>query len=78
MDRGGSGVPGCGLHAGRSRGGGPGSYLAGAIWPRVLQGLFDTYGWRIAFESMALYVLCTMVPLAVLLYPRARHLGKKM
>ena len=48
-----------------------GSYVAGAIWPPILQGLYDTQGWRETFRDLSLFTLCTMVPLALLFYRKA-------
>ena len=48
-----------------------GTYVAGAIWPPVLQHLIDTLGWRETFRTMGLLALCTMPPLGVVLYRRA-------
>ncbi len=45
-----------------------GTYVAGAIWPPVLQHFIDTYGWRAAFHGLGNLTLCTMLPLTVLLY----------
>ena len=48
-----------------------GTYVAGAVWPPVLQHLIDTIGWRETFRTMGLLALCTMPPLSVMLYRRA-------
>ena len=42
-----------------------GSYVAGAIWPPVLQGWIDDQGWRDAFADLALICLLTMIPLSL-------------
>lgn len=44
-----------------------GNYLAGAIWPPVLQFGIDTVGWRQTHLYVGLFVLLTMIPLALLL-----------
>jgi MFS family permease len=43
-----------------------GNYVAGAIWPPVIQHLIATSGWRHAYLVVGLIVIVTMVPLAVL------------
>jgi MFS family permease len=48
-----------------------GSYLAGTIWPPVVQRLIDAYGWRQSYVGIGLFCIVTMVPLALLLRPRA-------
>ena len=45
-----------------------GTYVAGAIWPPVLQHFIDTWGWRAAFQGLGNLTLVTMLPLAALLY----------
>lgn len=56
-----------------------GSYVAGALWPPILQYLFDTDGWRSAYAWLAVFTLCTMLPLALVLYRRpaleSAHMG---
>jgi MFS family permease len=47
-----------------------GNYLAGAVWPPVLQHLFDTIGWRETFTGIGLFCFATIVPLAFVLRPR--------
>jgi MFS family permease len=41
-----------------------GNYLAGALWPTVLQHYFDTVGWRATFTGVGLFCAATMIPLA--------------
>ena len=45
-----------------------GTYVAGAIWPPVLQALIDTYGWRATFLGLGNVTLFTMLPLSLVLY----------
>ena len=45
-----------------------GTYVAGAIWPPVLQHFIDTHGWRATFHGLGNLTLCTMLPLTALLY----------
>lgn len=47
-----------------------GNYLAGAIWPPILQRSFDLHGWRQTFIDLAWFDLACMVPLCFLLWPR--------
>ena len=48
-----------------------GNYLAGAIWPPVLQYAFASIGWRHAYMGIAALCVATMLPLALLLRRRA-------
>ena len=47
-----------------------GTYVAGAVWPPVLQYLVDVDGWRATYVWLAGFTLCTMLPLCTLLYRR--------
>ncbi|TAK44468.1 MAG: MFS transporter [Betaproteobacteria bacterium] len=47
-----------------------GNYLAGALWPPVLQYFFDGYGWRATFIGAGLFVLFAGVPLTLALRRR--------
>jgi len=47
-----------------------GNYLAGAVWPPILQHLFDTIGWRAAFTGIGVFCFASIVPLAFLLRRR--------
>jgi MFS family permease len=47
-----------------------GNYLAGAVWPPILQHYFDTVGWRTTFTGVGLFCFASIVPLAFLLRPR--------
>ena len=42
-----------------------GSYVAGAIWPPVVQGWIDTQGWRQSFVNLAWISALTMIPLSL-------------
>jgi len=44
-----------------------GNYLAGAVWPTIVQGIMAVEGWRAAYEYIALLCVVTMIPLALLL-----------
>ena len=45
-----------------------GTYVAGAVWPPVLQHFIDTYGWRATFHGLGNLTLFTMLPLGLVLY----------
>jgi len=48
-----------------------GNYLAGTVWPPVLQYATETIGWRQAHVGIGIFCIVTMVPLAFLLRRRA-------
>ncbi len=48
-----------------------GNYLAGTVWPPIVQHFVDTVGWRQTFVGIGLFCLVTIVPLAQLLRRRA-------
>jgi MFS family permease len=47
-----------------------GNYLAGAVWPPLMQHFIDTVGWRTTYVGIGVACVATMVPLAFLLRPR--------
>ena len=47
-----------------------GNYLAGAVWPPLLQHFFETAGWRATYTGLGLFCLATILPLALLLRKR--------
>lgn len=47
-----------------------GNYVAGAIWPPIIQHFIDSYGWRPTYIGLGVFCLVTMLPLALLLRPR--------
>jgi MFS family permease len=47
-----------------------GNYLAGAIWPPLMQPFLESYGWRDTYLGIAVICAVTMVPLALLLRRR--------
>ncbi|HWB52249.1 MAG TPA: MFS transporter [Stellaceae bacterium] len=47
-----------------------GSYLAGTVWPLVLQPLAQSVGWRHAYQGIAVFCLCAMLPLLLALRRR--------
>lgn len=48
-----------------------GNYLAGAVWPPVMQYFIDSIGWRQTYFGLGLFCLLTMAPLALFLRRRA-------
>jgi MFS family permease len=44
-----------------------GNYLAGTIWPPIVQHFIETSGWRATYFGIGLFVVLSMVPLAMLL-----------
>lgn len=48
-----------------------GSYVAGTVWPPVLQYAIGSYGWRPTYIGIGIFCLVTMIPLALLLRDRA-------
>jgi MFS family permease len=44
-----------------------GNYLAGAVWPPIVEHFIRTAGWRHTYAGIALFCAATMVPLALLL-----------
>jgi MFS family permease len=47
-----------------------GNYVAGAVWPPVMQHFIDSVGWRQTYVGMGLFCAATMVPLAWVLRRR--------
>jgi MFS family permease len=48
-----------------------GNYLAGTIWPPFLTAAIQAYGWRHSYLAIGAIVVVLMVPLALMLRPRA-------
>jgi MFS family permease len=48
-----------------------GNYLAGTIWPPILQHAIETIGWRHAFMGLGVICVVTMLPIALLLRRKA-------
>ena len=44
-----------------------GNYLAGAIWPPIVQHFIESAGWRQTYFGIGLFCLTTMLPLALVL-----------
>jgi MFS family permease len=54
-----------------------GSYLAGTVWPLVIQRLAQWVGWRHTYFGIAVFCLCSMLPLLLVLRRRlAREVGR--
>jgi len=47
-----------------------GNYLAGALWPTVMQHFFDTVGWRRTYVGVGIFCLLAMLPLTLMLRRR--------
>lgn len=43
-----------------------GNYLAGAVWPPIMQHYIDTVGWRPTYIGIGLFCLVSMLPLALM------------
>jgi MFS family permease len=48
-----------------------GSYVAGTVWPPVVQHFIQTVGWRRTYVGIALFCVATMLPLALALRRRS-------
>ena len=48
-----------------------GNYIAGAIWPPIVELMIRNYGWRTTYVAAAVLCLLTMIPLTLALRPRA-------
>jgi MFS family permease len=48
-----------------------GSYVAGTVWPPVVQHFIDTAGWRRTYLGIAVFCVASMVPLALALRRRS-------
>jgi MFS family permease len=48
-----------------------GSYLAGTVWPPVVQHFIQTLGWRRTYVGIAIFCVASMVPLAMVLRRRS-------
>ena len=47
-----------------------GNYLAGTVWPPVMQHFIETAGWRQTYIGIGVFCLAAMLPLAWFLHPR--------
>ncbi|HRP27242.1 MAG TPA: MFS transporter [Burkholderiaceae bacterium] len=50
-----------------------GNYLAGAVWPPVVQHFVDAVGWRQTYFGMAAFSVLTLALLALFMRPRPPH-----
>ena len=44
-----------------------GNYMAGTVWPPILEHLISSYGWRQAHFTVGIFCIATLIPLAFLL-----------
>ncbi len=44
-----------------------GNYLAGGIWPLFMSDILQSYGWRSAYQILAVLTLAVIIPLALLI-----------
>ena len=49
-----------------------GSYVAGTIWPPILQHAIEAFGWRQTYVGVGIFCVLTMLPLALSLRRRAQ------
>ena len=54
-----------------------GNYLAGAIWPPLIQAAVEAEGWRTTHVGLGLICVLAMVPLAMFLAPNPGHSATK-
>jgi MFS family permease len=47
-----------------------GSYLAGTVWPPIVQHFTAAHGWRQTYLGIAIFCVATMLPLVLVLRPR--------
>ena len=47
-----------------------GNYLAGAVWPPIIQHFVDSVGWRQTYIGIGVFCLASMLPLALMLRRR--------
>ncbi len=52
-----------------------GSYLAGTVWPPVVQHFIQTEGWRRTYLGIAIFCVATMLPLTLLIRRRSPMTG---
>jgi MFS family permease len=50
-----------------------GNYVAGAVWPPIIQHFTETVGWRQTYIGIGIFCLVAVIPLALLLRRRAPH-----
>jgi MFS family permease len=47
-----------------------GNYVAGAVWPPIMQHFIDSVGWRTTYIGIGVFCVVTMLPLALMLRRR--------
>jgi MFS family permease len=47
-----------------------GNYLSGTVWPPILQGFIEAYGWRSTYLGVGIFCLATMLPIVLALRRR--------
>lgn len=47
-----------------------GNYLAGAVWPPIIQHFIDEVGWRQTYMGIGVFCFCSMLPLTLALRPK--------
>lgn len=52
-----------------------GNYLAGAVWPSIVQRGIESWGWRQTYLALAVFTLATMLPLTLAMRRRPPGLG---
>ncbi len=52
-----------------------GNYLAGTVWPPIVQHLIETFGWRHTHFIIGVVCLLTMLPLTLVLRRRPPHVA---
>jgi MFS family permease len=53
-----------------------GNYLAGTVWPPIVQHFIEAVGWRQTYVGIGVFCVATMLPLALLLKRRASATGQ--
>ena len=53
-----------------------GNYLAGTVWPPIVQHFIESAGWRHTYFGIGVFCVATMLPLALLLRKRLRAAGQ--
>lgn len=54
-----------------------GNYLAGAVWPSIIQRGVETWGWRQTYLALAVFTLVTMLPLTLAMRRRPPVLAEE-
>lgn len=55
-----------------------GSYMAGAVWPPIVQHFIDLYGWRDTFVGLGVFTACAMPPLIAILSRKPPHVANAL